>query len=208
MIAVGERPGARLERARASCALSLGLSLAVGCHARTDAVDTASRTRSGEAAVATLGAPSIARVPTGPETCFDAQDNNGNGLIDEGCGIRTGIVQFAIAWDESTADVDLLVTDPKGELVDVGRVSSAGLVKERDCPGKHLECHGQNFENVYLDGDEPKRGRYRVRIRLEPPLTEDGPVRVTFGARVGPRSYSAEIELTRPEEEREMTFVL
>jgi len=88
------------------------------------------------------GAPSAlvelqeACVPTGPERCGNARDDNCNGIIDEGCGIATGIVQFVIAWDAPLADVDLLVTDPKGDLVEVRRKSSAGLVKDRDCPGK------------------------------------------------------------------------
>src|SRR5262245_972176 len=53
-------------------------------------------------------------VPTGPERCWNARDDNCNGIMDEGCGVSTGLVQFMIAWDAPTADVDLLVTDPKG----------------------------------------------------------------------------------------------
>ena len=105
--------------------------------------------------------------PTGPERCFDARDDNCNGIIDEGCGVNTGLVQFAIAWDEANADVDLNVTDPDGELVEVGRVTQNGLTKERDCPGRHSECRGQNLENVFLEDGDPTRGDYRVRVRLE-----------------------------------------
>jgi len=147
-------------------------------------------------------------VPTGPERCFDARDDNCNGVIDEGCGVRTGIVDFQIAWSAPTADVDLLVTDPRGELVEVGRPSAAGLVKERDCPGRKQECKGVNLENVYLDRSEAKRGRYKVRIRLERLDGEDAPIHVTFGARVGPKVYSAEIDLTRPEDQKDLVFEL
>jgi len=128
--------------------------------------------------------------------------------MDEGCGIGTGLVQFMIAWDATTADVDLLVTDPKGELVEVRRKSSAGLVKDRDCPGRRRECRGNNFENVYLLGDEPQRGVYSVRVRLERLEGEEAPITVTFGARVGPKSYSTVVELNRPEDERKLVFKL
>lgn len=151
---------------------------------------------------------SEACVPTGPERCGNARDDNCNGVLDEGCGIATGIVQFMIAWDAPAADVDLLVTDPKGELVEVRRKSAAGLVKDRDCPGKRRECRGNNVENVYLLGDEPKRGTYGVRVRLERLEDEDVPIRVTFGARVGPKSYSTTVLLMRPEDERRLVFTL
>ncbi|HEY8943633.1 MAG TPA: lipoprotein, partial [Polyangiaceae bacterium] len=42
-------------------------------------------------------------VTSGPEACFDATDDNCNGIIDEGCGIDTGPVQFAIAWEAAKA---------------------------------------------------------------------------------------------------------
>jgi len=149
-------------------------------------------------------------VAGGPETCFNARDDNCNGLIDEGCGTRTGIVEFTIAWDARTADVDLLVTDPGGELVEPGpgRISGAGLVKERDCPGPHGECRGRNVENVYLEKDEAKKGVYRVKIALQRLEDEDLPVRVTFGARVGQRSYAKTVVLDTPRAQKRFDFVL
>jgi hypothetical protein len=146
--------------------------------------------------------------PTGPELCFNARDDNCNGIIDEGCGINTGLVQFAIAWNEPLADIDLNVTDPNGELVEVARSTESGLVKERDCPGRSNECRGQNMENVYLEDGDPVRGVYRVRVRLEKLGGESPPIRVTLGARVGPKTYSVEFELSRPEEERELSLEL
>jgi hypothetical protein len=147
--------------------------------------------------------------PTGPERCFDARDDNCNGIIDEGCGIPTGLVQFMIAWEDAAADVDLEVTDPNGELVEVGQPNRAGFFKERDCPGRSDDCHGQNFENVYLtDGAELLRGAYRVRVRLERLGTEEPPIRVQLGARVGPRSYAAALLLARTEDVVELTFEL
>ena len=58
--------------------------------------------------------------PTGIEKCFDAHDDNCNGVIDEGCGLHTGILQFAIAWEAVEADVDLNVYDPSGEIARLG----------------------------------------------------------------------------------------
>ena len=155
--------------------------------------------------------PSVAQktcVPTGPELCFNATDDNCNGIIDEGCGLHTGLVQFAIAWEEARADVDLRVIDPRGELVEVGRPAQSGLVKERDCPGRNNECRGQNLENVYLSEGDPLRGEYRVRIRLEALGGDNPPIVVAFGARVGPKTYSQTVSLDAPETEQELVFRL
>ena len=146
--------------------------------------------------------------PMGAELCFNARDDNCNGVIDEGCGVSTGLVQFSIAWDQPGADVDLNVTDPNGELIDVGRTFESGLVKERDCPGRNNVCHGQNLENVYLESGDPLRGKYRVGVRLEKLGGENPPIRITLGARVGPKTYQLELELERPEDEKELVLEL
>lgn len=146
---------------------------------------------------------------TGPELCFNARDDNCNGILDEGCGVRTGLVQFTIAWGEGSTDVDLNVTDPGGELVEAGRMTDTGLVKDRDCPGRSNECRGQNMENVFLEhGKELPRGRFRVRVRLENLGGEEPPIVVQLGARVGPKTYSAEVTLSHPEEEHELILAL
>ncbi|MEZ4221904.1 MAG: hypothetical protein R3B13_13305 [Polyangiaceae bacterium] len=146
--------------------------------------------------------------PSGPELCFNARDDNCNGIIDEGCGVNTGLVQFAIAWSEPGADVDLRVTDPNGELVEAGRATQSGLVKDRDCPGKRNACRGQNMENVYLEDGDATRGKYRVRVRLEELGGENPPIIVTVGARVGPKTYSLELSLTRVGDEQEVVLEL
>lgn len=137
-------------------------------------------------------------VPTGVERCFDARDDNCNGVIDEGCGIATGLLQFTIAWDVPEADVDLQVRDPSGETAEAGAMTSSGLTKDRDCPS--AECQGQNVENVVLvDGDtprEPPRGRYRVAVRLEKLGGAAPPVRVRLAARVGQRTFALSLELS------------
>jgi len=47
-----------------------------------------------------------------------------------------------------------------------------------------------------------------VRIRLETLGGENPPIRVAFGARVGPKTYSQTVLLDAPEAERELLFRL
>jgi hypothetical protein len=142
--------------------------------------------------------------PTGPEICFNAKDDNCNGVIDEGCGLHTGILQFVIAWDLADVDVDLNVFDPTGEMADVGKPTPSGLVKDRDCP-KSGECQGQNVENVYLSEGEPKKGHYKVVVHLEKPNVTT-PVRVRLGVRMGPKSFGRTFELSQGSGTEDMEF--
>ena len=133
--------------------------------------------------------------PGAPEICFNANDDNCNGIIDEGCGVATGVLQFVIAWGDSTADVDLLVTDPSGGKVHKGAHSTtSGLTYERDCPADG--CHGQNVENVFFEGGEPPKGKYIVEVKLTDPKSAELPVKVHLSARVGSRTYGMDLTLT------------
>ncbi len=147
-------------------------------------------------------------VPTGPELCFNALDDNCNGLLDEGCGVRSGLVHFMAAWAEPEVDVDLHVTDPGGEVAEVGHVSECGLTKVQDCPGDQNLCYGQNYESVHLDGDEPVAGEYRVAVRLDALGSAEPPITVRIGARLGGTSYNRLVQLTHEEDERVLTFRL
>jgi hypothetical protein len=144
--------------------------------------------------------------PTGPELCFNAVDDNCNGVIDEGCGLETGILQFVIAWGASPADVNLVLVTPKEERVPDERTRStpSGFHLDRDCPSDE-GCSGQNVENIYFDGADPPRGRYVVEIRLVDLRGADPPVHVRFGARLGSRSVGFDVDLA-PLEDAKKTF--
>lgn len=186
-------------KVRGSVAVALVAALAPACAA------VPARNAAGHPA---SGLPERASVTLGPELCGNALDDNGNGLADEGCGTTTSAVSFLAAWDEPNADVDLRVTDPNGELVEVGRPTEAGLVRERDCPGRDGECRGKNLESVYQEQGEPASGKYVVRLLLVSLGGAEPPVRVHFSARLGARSYSASVSLTRVESDWQSVLVL
>jgi tRNA (guanosine-2'-O-)-methyltransferase len=148
----------------------------------------------------------MACTPSGIELCFDAVDNNCNGVIDEGCGVHTGTLQFMIAWNEPSADVDLTVTDPDGDSAFLGEPTPSGLLKDRECPPKTGACLGQNIENVYLVENEPEKGRYRVAVRLKKLGDATAPIRVHLGARVGQRTYQFAFDLKPGEGSSEKGF--
>lgn len=133
--------------------------------------------------------------PTGKEICFNAKDDNCNGVVDEGCGVNTGVLQFTIAWGDSKADVDLIVTDPSGQKVFEGaRNGKAGLILDKDCPDE-TGCHGQNIENIYFPGPEPAKGRYKVEVVLKDLRGAPSPVDVRLGVRVGSQTFGALLHL-------------
>jgi tRNA (guanosine-2'-O-)-methyltransferase len=149
----------------------------------------------------------MACTPTGVELCFNAIDDNCNGVIDEGCGVGTGVLQFTIAWAESSADVDIFVTDPAANVVNAQRrTSPTGLRLDRDCPGLPSgpeSCGGQNTENVFFEGLEPPRGRYLVEVRLVDAHGARTPIVVHFGARIGAHTYNADFPLAPGDERSE-----
>jgi hypothetical protein len=183
-------------RPRGGSVLAIGLVLAA-CGAKPSRPAT-------EVVQSEGAALSNATTATAPEVCANAIDDNQNGLIDEGCGLSLGLVQFLAGWSAPKADVDLRVVDPNGDLIEVGRVARSGLTKDRDCPGRGTECQGKNLENVYLAEGEPLKGEYRLRLRLESLGGETPPIHVTLGARLGGASRSYDVELETPESEREI----
>lgn len=177
------------------------------------APEASARPAEGDLAAAVIEVPEgagplSACTPTGVEICFNATDDNCNGVIDEGCGVHTGLLQFAIAWERGP-DVDLLVTCPKGELARSGGATTSGLRKDRDCGTSRDLCHGQNLENVYLEeGRPPVKGRYLVEVKLERASEGDLPVSVRLGARIGARTYAMDLDLAKKGDSRVFAFTL
>ena len=144
--------------------------------------------------------------PTGPELCFNAIDDNCNGVIDEGCGVQTGLLQFAVAWGASKADVNIAVcppNEPNHDCVPSARSKStaSGFHLDHDCPGDEA-CLGQNIENVYFDGLEPPKGHYEVRLWLGSLNGADGPVKARFGARLGAKSVGFDVDLSPEDDDK------
>lgn len=147
--------------------------------------------------------------PTGSEQCFNATDDNCNGVIDEGCGVGTGVLQFVVAWGDSPADIDITVVDPNGSKVHKSnRTATSGLQLEKNCPEDG--CHGQNMENVFFEGNEPPRGRYVVEVKLIEPHGAELPVRAHLSARVGNRTFAMDLLLAPggPQEKQGFSFEL
>jgi len=176
---------------------SLLLTLSSSCGARTNAVKAPGNDVVVSHMTPPAGTPLLqACTPTGPELCFNAVDDNCNGVIDEGCGEKTGLLQFTIAWAASAADVNLTLTTPAQERVPNGqsRSTASGFESGGDCPGSD-GCRGQNIENVYFDGAELPRGHYVAEVTLVDLHGADPPIKVRFGARLGSRTVGFDVDL-------------
>ncbi len=91
--------------------------------------------------------------PAKTETCDDGYDNNGNGLVDEGCPCKQGASQKCYPAAKGTDGVGLCKkgSQPcvgKGEFTTWGNCTGAvtpateicGNSKDEDCDGKDLPC--------------------------------------------------------------------
>jgi hypothetical protein len=147
-------------------------------------------------------------MPTGPELCFNAVDDNCNGVIDEGCGEETGVLQFTIAWGDSPADVNLTLVTPdlvKVEKAQRAPASAGDCSRDRDCPSA-VSCRGQNIENIHCDASEPPPGHYAVEVALAHLNGAEEPVKVHFGARLGGRTTGFDLALSSDDPKKTLSF--
>lgn len=149
---------------------------------------------------ARYGRPEARLVPTTQsglrtaETCFNAWDDNDNGLIDEGCGVPQGQIQVSLAWDEADADLDLFVSDPGGEVARASAATELGMTLSADCPTDRAECIEQPFETAFLEEDEVPPGKFIVRARSTALPRQTQSVKARLGVRspLGTSSYQVE----------------
>jgi tRNA (guanosine-2'-O-)-methyltransferase len=196
-------------------ALLFPLSLTLcscGAGTRSPAANPAQQGATG-AVVANLTPPPGAALeqactPTGPELCFNAVDDNCNGVIDEGCGEETGVLQFTIAWGSSRADVNLALETPDHVRVHQPQArptGAAGCTLDRDCPRADT-CRGQNVENIHCEAPEPMPGHYVVEITLGQLNGAEEPVKVHFGARLAGRTTGFDVMLSTEEPKKTFSF--
>ncbi len=192
----------RLREVRVTHALVLFLASAACAHAPPPPIE-----------VKHVGTPGgvwfdEACTPTGPEVCGNAVDDNCNGLIDEGCGLLVGKLQFEAAWSESSAVVSLMVSDPQGDRIDsvdnMHRDTRSGLHLDRACPQDG--CNGQNVDNIVFVGETPLPGQYSVVVRLIDPGKAPLPLKVRFGWRVGNRVASTVLRLSAVDDRKDFSF--
>lgn len=135
--------------------------------------------------------------------CFNALDDDDNGLLEEGCGVPQGTPQFVLSWDEPSADVDLWVSDARGEVARFGSATNTGLTKTTQCPNEADTCLGQPRENVVLqEWSDEAAGRYAVRVRLESLGAAAPPIVARLGVKThqGVESFSIVLDAVGNEE--------
>lgn len=107
--------------------------------------------------------------PSGKDVCFDAIDNDCDGLYDVGCGYQSGALQWTLAW-RTGDDLDLHVVGPDGHHVWYQRKQggAAGLQLDVDCLGQFgNNCLAQNVENIFTPRDrKPMEGTYRGWVEV------------------------------------------
>src|SRR5690606_7042090 len=101
-----------------------------------------------------------------------------------------------------------VVVDPSGAAAELGAISKAGLLKERECPAKNeTVCKVGAYENVVLVASrEPMPGRYRVEVSAHPAPADA--VTVVLAGRLGALLVSERFSLDLAVPERTFEWSL
>lgn len=142
---------------------------------------------------------------TGVERCFNATDDDCNGLVDEGCGLPDGDVALLAAWEDNPAGLDWVLYLPGGKKLDKVSKKSGAFRYVKDCPDG---CYGQNVEAVVASEGAPARGAYRAELRLVSAAGAELPVRVRVALRFGTRVEQAEVAFDLDHETKIVVFEL
>lgn len=141
------------------------------------------------------------------EQCNNAWDDNENGLIDEGCGVKQAQIQVLVAWDDGETDLDLLVSDPQGEIATATAPTASGLAVLRDCPSDD-ECGDQPYEMVSLEEDEYLAGRYHVRVLARQLAQAGRPLVARLGLRTPQYTRAYRLEFFNDTQLIDLDFVV
>lgn len=145
--------------------------------------------------------PALERI----ERCFNAVDDDQNGLVDEGCDVPQGSIQVALSWQSPEDELDLVVADPDGQIATTGGPTALGFVLDQDCPADDA-CLDQPYEVVFVDSDERVAGMVTVAVRALrlDPATSDRRAVLGIKEPGGTRSY--EIRFDGAEREARLRF--
>jgi hypothetical protein len=141
----------------------------------------------------------------------DAIDDDCDGVIDEGCGLASGVVQVTAAW-RTGADIDLYVEEPLGDTLSFQRRRSAvgGRVDRVGRGACDASGAPSRTESLVWDGGSVLRGTYRIRLHYWGECQSlAGPTEVTVSVAVAGSVVATMTYVLSPNELKELaTFVV